>query len=215
MTSLERAAAYLKKIGPKAALAIVPLAMAVPSHASLILSVTHSDFETGGTGTLTTVPGSGTLVNGTQASGSYLLSFLSGFGITISAHNSGGALGTFPASLTGTYDFTITMVNPTLVSWTVEYILGGVSTILGDTVLASTKISSTIPLNGTPGDPVTDWQAFISLEWNSGGQGDSITFDVAQFDIDPQDTPVPEPSTFLLAGPLVGLLIFRVRQRKR
>jgi hypothetical protein len=218
MTSLERAAAYLKKIGPKAALAIVPLAVAVPSHASLILSVTHSDFETGGAGSLTTVPGSGTLVNGTQSSGSYFVSFLSGMGITLFAHSSGGAAGLFPASLTGTYDFTITTAHEYLILWSLEYIIGGEVTNADGSFLGSTSptnIAATIPLNGTPGNAVADWSAEISLEFNSGSQDGDITFDVAQLDVDPQDTPVPEPSTLLLMTPLAGLMIFRFRRRMR
>jgi hypothetical protein len=45
MTSLQRAAAYLKKIGPKAAHAIVPLAAAIPAHAGLVFGYTSGAWD--------------------------------------------------------------------------------------------------------------------------------------------------------------------------
>jgi hypothetical protein len=221
MTSLQRAAAYLKKIGPTAALAIVPLAAAVPSHASLVLSVTHNEFEStdpSGSGILSAVTVAGSLVQGIHADGVYTIFFLSGAGITVTAQASGGATGTFPNSLTGAWNFNVSDAFSSYnIGYTVTYMVGGVQTIAESgsfTVGASpTNISSFASLNGTPGSPVANWSAAISLTL-AASDGD-LTFDVQQLDIEAQDVAVPEPSTFLLAAPMVGFLIVRVRRRKR
>ena len=112
MTSLQRAAAYLKKMGPKAALAIVPLALAaVPANASIVLSV-GSEGYFASTGGLTSawasspLPGSG--VQGVYGFGTSLLDYPSGTGITFYAFASGSGTGTLPDDTLGVaWDFTL------------------------------------------------------------------------------------------------------------
>jgi hypothetical protein len=236
MTSLQRAAAYLKKVGPKAALAIVPLAMAVPSHAGVVLDVLQSDFESTGPGflsptisTLTTVPIAGSLVTGIYGSGSFSQQFSSGSTITLVAHSSGGASGVFPDSLTGAWDFSVSAVNdsdfgPYPVNWSVVFNIGGTSTSAasGSFTMGTTptNFSGTASLNGTPGATITNWSSTIELKLlvtDAEERGHYIPiFDVQHLDIQSQDAAgVPEPSTFLLGAPVAGFLIIRARRRKR
>src|SRR5690242_3100335 len=110
MTSLQRAAAYLKKAGPKAALAIVPLAMAVPSHASILFNYGSGNWNVQTTGntlispiseSISGVPLTGSLLQGFDLAGSKIISWDSGGTITVTGTWSGTGTGTnqvFPTS---------------------------------------------------------------------------------------------------------------------
>jgi hypothetical protein len=225
MTSIQRAAAYLKKIGPKAALAIVPLAAAtVPAQASLMFTVADGGYATNdgslnASWSATTL--AGTLINGVHGAGASNLA-TSGLGVVFSTNASGGGIGTFPSAFMAVeWDFTLyTESFSQLVTWSVDYNMNGTSTQVAtgsDTITtAPTNIADSFSLPVTSGAALSNWSMFITLNFNTGGGFRVLHFDVDKLDIAALDAEgVPEPSTFLLAGPLVGFLLFRVRQRKR
>lgn len=226
MTSLQRAAAYLKRIGPKAALAIVPLAAAIPAHGSLVFSYTSGSWDQnatgqspfGGPGTNSGTSLAGSLIQGVSAGGAYSL-FLSGGSITLTSTWFGDGTGStipFPSSsVTGFWDFAVDETVGTQTIWDVAYIINGSSTpgdsgsFFGDGAI---DLTGSLPV--TSGAALTSWTVVLTLSWS----GDTTPIDVTVNGIGVQAediAAVPEPSTFLLAGPLAGFLIFRVRRRKR
>jgi hypothetical protein len=226
MTSLQRAAAYLKKLGPKAALAIVPLAAAtVPAHASLVFTASDGGYtSTAGTPTgawnISALAGSS--IQGIHADGTSSLFVGSGASITFSAGSSGGGTGNFPAKILGVeWDFSIydPTGHPYTVAYTVVYNINGALTTVDSGVHAIDttpfNIADVATIEVLLGGPLTSWSSSIQLTF-SPDANEQLHLDVAHLDIAGLDAEgVPEPSTFLLAGPLTGLLIFRVRRRKR
>src|SRR3954466_10633766 len=119
MTSVQRAAAYLKRIGPKAVLAIVPLAVAaVPAHASLVFNSTSQNATApntlgGPSGTPQQVPLLGSLITGSRLYDLNDVGFASGVGVvTFDIFQSGNGAGStipFPnPTVNGAYDFIVT-----------------------------------------------------------------------------------------------------------
>ncbi len=226
MTSLQRAAAYLKKLGPKAALAIVPLAAAaVPAQAGLIFDVTAGGYATdapeGSSTTWNTSPLTGSLIQGVHNNGTFVQTFTSGSYITSTASASGGGTGVFPGnSLAVNWDFTLRDANEGifLSSWSVTYNINGAPTLVasGSQWITGTpvNIANSAAIAVPSGQPLTSWSASISLGYGNDDFGD-LHFDVAHLDITGQDTPVPEPATFLLIGPVGAFVIFRARRRRR
>ena len=106
------------------------------------------------------------------------------------------------------------------VSYSVDFTINGsLTTVATGTVpigASPSNFTGSSVLSVTPGDPVTDWEMAISLEFHSGGSTGELRFDVTTLEIQGEKlAAVREPSTFLLAMPIAGFVIDRARRRKR
>jgi hypothetical protein len=226
MTSLQRAAAYLKKVGPKAVLAIVPLAAAIPAHAGVVFNYSSGAWDQNalgqspftGANSISGTPLSGSLIQGVSLGGAYNL-FASGGTIVLTASWFGDGTGStipFPSnSVTGFWNFNVTMSGAEQTIWDVTYNING-SPITADSgsFNGSGGINSGGSLPVTSGANLTSWSTVLTLSWSGFVSPMDVT--VNGIGIQAEDVAdVPEPSTFLLMTPLAGLLIVRVRRRKR
>jgi hypothetical protein len=230
LTSIERAARYLKKLGPKAALAIVPLAVvAVPANAGVVF--TGTDHAIGGSpafgGNLvsSSFGGSalpGTSVQGFRASGGAVFSFGSGVGVTLIFSASGGGSGAFgSATNPGAWNFTFASSRTQFVNWEVDYTVDGLITTAttGSSTSNPSVNAGVITVNG--GAPITvdsggtlsNWSDQVKLTWTGNNSG-TMTLNVNGLDISGQDAAAPEPSTMLLTLPLAGFWLLSRRRRK-
>jgi hypothetical protein len=229
MTSLQRAAEYLKKIGPKVALAIVPLAAAIPSHGSIVFDYTSGSWNQnavgqspfGGPGTNTGNPLAGTQIQGVSLIGAYNL-FTSGGQITLTANWFGDGTGStipFPnASVTGFWMFSVDeggAGDP--VNWNINYTINGTlyPNVASGTLTGDDSVNSSGPVPVPIGDNLTSWSVDLVLFWD-GVNGGPTDVTVQGIGIEAEDiAAVPEPGAFWLVTPLAaGLLFFRGRRRK-
>jgi uncharacterized protein (TIGR03382 family) len=231
MTSLERAAAYLKKMGPKAALAIVPLALAtLPAQASILFNYSTGNWnvQTAGTPVISGVvsnnagtPLAGSLIQGIDLTGGVLFEWNSGGTITITGTWSGNGTGTnipFPATpIMGYYDFSFESNRIEQVNYTLTYNINGILTSFPNQFNVGSSGSagdSPVDIDVPLGKTLTDWTVTLALTFTTVNESGNFSVDAGGIGISPELSAVPEPSTFLLALPVAGLLIVRRRRRK-
>jgi hypothetical protein len=226
LTSIERAAAYLKKLGPKAVLAIVPLAVAVPAVASTVTFTNTAGVisATGISGGMTSssfggaaLPGS--VIQGYRVSGGAAFNFSSGFVYSLIFSPSGGGSGVFPSSaIGGAWNFTLTSTVPQFVNWEVDYVIDSILTTAttgsGTITGAPTNVNDAGLLSVDSGGTLTSWSDQIRLTWIGANFG-TLTLNVTSLDVSGQGAAaVPEPSTLLMMFPLAGGWLLYRRRRK-
>ena len=229
---MDKAKAFLERVGKSTALKVVPLALAAVSAqgAAIFNAVSTTCVPGGGTNTLSTqsLP-EGNGVAGVQMNGvCSSLPLGSGLGYNaVSAGMDGNFIGTdsaLPGSLPVSFDFIISAgQNPVeSFSWQVRVYIEGVEDFLDSGILGT---SNPAPVAGsgfadtslfnTPLGAGNNWVAFVNADCM--GCWDDLVLDLgnSSLRINPAGGPViPEPSTLSLFGAGAALLWLKRRKAR-
>jgi len=129
----------------------------------------------------------------------------------------GSGIGTLIPGIYATWNFTVYefQSDPT-VSYTLDFKINGVDTTIDGTVLnvdeSGENASGQQLLNYTTGDPLTDWSATFTFT-GAPAYGLAVDFDPGSITINVPGA-VPEPASFLMVAPALGLLAVARRRLK-